>query len=71
MQTDTKTLVQMLNIFEATFTQMEGMGELQTRINEPILFAGTLVTLIPLLGIYAFTQKYFVESVDSTGLTGQ
>lgn len=71
MQTDTKTLVQMLNIFEATFTQMEGMGELQTRINEPILFAGTLVTMLPLLGIYAFTQKYFVESVDSTGLTGQ
>jgi multiple sugar transport system permease protein len=71
MQTETKTLVQMLNIFEATYTQMEGLGELQARINEPVLLAGTLLTILPLLLVYAFTQKYFVESVDSTGLTGQ
>jgi len=71
MQTDIKTLVQMLNIFEANYTQLENIGEFTQRINEPILMAGTMLSILPLLVVYFGLQRYFVESVDSTGLTGQ
>ena len=71
LQTDTKTLVQLLNIFEQTFATMEGEGEMLLKINEPITLAGTLITISPLLLVYFFLQKYFVESVDSTGITGE
>jgi multiple sugar transport system permease protein len=70
MQTDIRTLVQMLNIFEANYTQLENIGEFTQRINEPILMAGTMLTILPLLVVYFGLQRYFVESVDSTGLTG-
>jgi multiple sugar transport system permease protein len=71
MQTDIRTLVQMLNIFEANYTQLENIGEFTQRINEPILMAGTMLSILPLLIVYFGLQRYFVESVDSTGLTGQ
>jgi multiple sugar transport system permease protein len=32
--------------------------------------AACLMCIAPLLILYAFTQKYFVESVERTGLTG-
>lgn len=34
------------------------------------LAAGALLTIIPPLVLYMFTQKYFVESIETTGLTG-
>lgn len=34
------------------------------------LAAGALLTIIPPLVLYIFTQKYFVESIETTGLTG-
>lgn len=34
------------------------------------LAAGALLTIIPPLILYVFTQKYFVESIETTGITG-
>lgn len=34
------------------------------------LAAGALLTIIPPLVLYIFTQRYFVESIETTGLTG-
>lgn len=34
------------------------------------LAAGALLTILPLLIFYIFTQRYFVESIESTGLVG-
>lgn len=34
------------------------------------LGAGALLTVTPVLVLYLFTQKYFVESIESTGLVG-
>jgi multiple sugar transport system permease protein len=33
--------------------------------------AGTLMSIIPLLVLYAVLQKQFVEGIEQTGLTGQ
>ena len=34
------------------------------------LAAGALLTVLPPLVLYTFTQKYFVESIENTGLVG-
>lgn len=41
------------------------------RINEGIRMAGTVISIFPLLLVYFFLQRYFVESVDNTGITGE
>ncbi len=67
----TRTLIQMLNIFENSYLQLEEVSEMQIKANEPVTLAGTLISIFPLLVVYFFLQKYFVESVDSTGITGE
>jgi len=43
----------------------------QLNINEGIEMAGTLLTILPLLVIYFVLQRWFVESVDRSGITGE
>jgi multiple sugar transport system permease protein len=33
--------------------------------------AGTLLSILPLLIMYFVLQRYFVESIDRTGITGE
>lgn len=54
--------------YEALYPVTEG-GTM--KINEGITLAGTMITLIPLLITYAVLQKYFTESVDNSGITGE
>jgi multiple sugar transport system permease protein len=39
-------------------------------LNEAIVMAGNLLTILPLLIIYFIGQKQFTESIDRTGITG-
>lgn len=34
-------------------------------------FAGTLLSIIPLVTLYLIVQRWFVESIDKTGITGE
>lgn len=66
------TLPLQLEQFTAQFTRLYPIGESgMTKINEGIELAGTLLTILPLLIIYAFTQRWFVESVDRSGIAGE
>jgi multiple sugar transport system permease protein len=38
---------------------------------ESKLFAGTLLSIIPLMVFYIIVQKWFVESIDKSGITGE
>lgn len=40
-------------------------------LSEGAIFAGNMVALIPLLILYLILQKWFVESVDRSGITGE
>jgi multiple sugar transport system permease protein len=40
-------------------------------LNESIRLAGTLLTILPLIILYLILQKYFVESIEKTGITGE
>ncbi|MCJ8012602.1 hypothetical protein MUG84_12755 [Paenibacillus sp. KQZ6P-2] len=34
------------------------------------VMAGALLSILPILALYLFTQRYFVESVERTGIAG-
>lgn len=40
-------------------------------LNESIRLAGTLLSIAPLILMYLFLQKYFVQSIERTGITGE
>lgn len=42
-----------------------------TSLNESINMAGTMLSILPLLLMYFVLQRYFVESIDRTGITGE
>lgn len=42
-----------------------------TVVNEAIRMAGTMVSILPLLIVYFLLQRYFVESIERTGITGE
>ena len=42
-----------------------------TSINEAINMSGTMLSILPLLLMYFVLHRYFVESIDKTGITGE
>jgi len=40
-------------------------------LNEAINMAGTFLNIVPLLIVYFFTQRWFVESIERSGITGE
>nr|WP_280518688.1 carbohydrate ABC transporter permease [Lederbergia wuyishanensis] len=67
------TLPLQLQKFVASYQKMfpAGMEGSVNQINEGIRMAGTLLSILPLLIVYFITQKWFVEGVDRTGITGE
>ena len=41
------------------------------RLNDAIRMAGTMMSILPLLILYLFLQKQFIQSVDKAGITGE
>ena len=57
--------------FKASFDAIyQGTGEGKS-INEAIYMAGTILNILPLVVLYAFTQKYFIQGMDKAGITGE
>ena len=46
------------------------MSDLGKKFNQGVHFAGTMLSILPVLLLYAFTQKWFVESADRAGIAG-
>ena len=62
------TLPLRLSILSAALLQMlagQGAGD---EFNEAVIMAASFLVIMPPLIVYLFTQRYFVESVDRTGL---
>ena len=64
------TLPLKLQQFVATYQELFPAGTPGAELNEAIKMAGNVLTILPLLILYFFAQRYFVESVDRTGITG-
>ncbi|HBM79752.1 MAG: carbohydrate ABC transporter permease [Clostridiales bacterium] len=56
--------------YETMFPASAGVNPL-LKLNQGIIMAGTLISLIPLIIIYAIVERRLVESIDSTGITGE
>ncbi|WP_231687044.1 carbohydrate ABC transporter permease [Bacillus sp. JCM 19034] len=66
------TILLQLQQFEQNYEAMYPVAENSpNKINEGIRMAGTMISILPLLAIYFFLQRYFVESVDRTGIAGE
>ncbi|MDF2484575.1 MAG: transporter, permease component [Herbinix sp.] len=62
-----------LNIFDSAFQSYAsaGRGTAQFRINEAYKMSATLISITPLLILYAFVQKQFIQGIENTGITGE
>ena len=66
------TLVVQLDKFAANYNEYATTsGSQATSLNESINMAGTMLSILPLLIMYFVLQRYFVESIDRTGITGE
>lgn len=75
-QSNITTLQMALSSFKSTYELLYpsgsvGIGSAAEAFNQGVLFAGTMLTILPLLILYAFTQKWFVESADRSGIAGE
>lgn len=55
--------------FQSAFTSTQGLS--QTIVNESIRYAATILIIVPVLITYIVMQKWFVEGIDRTGVTGE
>lgn len=69
-----QTLPLKLQTFNDSFQRLYSstrLGPGGVDINESIRMAGTLLIVLPLLTLYAFMQRHFVQVMDKTGITGE
>ncbi len=68
------TLPIQLSIFADRYSAMYGvedtLNELN-RLNESVTFAGTLLSVLPMIILYLIVQKQFMQSVEMTGIAGE
>lgn len=73
------TLPRVLSEFANKFTELYANGSTTASgagggigsVNEAITLAGTCLSVIPMLVMYLFLQRQFVESVERSGITGE
>jgi multiple sugar transport system permease protein len=68
-----QTLPMQLSRFVQAYENLYPPGTVNIfdRLNEAVKLAGTFLNILPLLIIYFFLQRWFVESVERSGITGE
>jgi multiple sugar transport system permease protein len=64
-------LVIQLKDFNTNYSDRLSTGDAATSLSESVRMAATSLTILPLLIMYFFLQRHFVESIDRTGITGE
>ncbi len=70
-QSNWVNLVIQLKNFDSSFSTHASVGDTATSLNESVRMAATSLSILPLLITYFVLQRYFIESVDRTGITGE
>jgi multiple sugar transport system permease protein len=67
------TLPMQLSRFTQAYENLypPGVVNIFDRLNEAVKMSGTFLNILPLLVIYFILQRWFVESVEMTGITGE
>lgn len=66
------TLPLQIENFKTSFDSLyQGTPDSGKSVNEAIYMAGTILNILPLVVLYAFTQKFFIQGMDKAGITGE
>ncbi|MBO5197792.1 MAG: carbohydrate ABC transporter permease [Lachnospiraceae bacterium] len=57
--------------FDAVFNSESASAGGDLKLNEAYKMAATLISIAPLLILYAFVQKQFIQGIENTGITGE
>ncbi|MDE7210428.1 MAG: carbohydrate ABC transporter permease, partial [Lachnospiraceae bacterium] len=60
-----------LGLFNSEFDSMASASGSAFKINEAYKMAATFLSIAPLLVLYAFVQKRFIQGIENTGITGE
>jgi multiple sugar transport system permease protein len=68
-----QTLPMQLSKFVQAYENLypPGMVNIFDRLNEAVKLSGTFLNILPLLVMYFLLQRWFVESVERSGITGE
>lgn len=66
----TNLVIQLKN-FTTNYESRATVGDMATSLNESVRMAATSLSILPLLLMYFVLQRYFIESIDRTGITGE
>lgn len=64
-------LPEKLSLFNSEFDSMVSAAGSAFKLNEAYKMAATLLSISPLLLMYAFVQRRFIEGIENTGITGE
>ena len=60
-----------LNMFNSEFSSLVSAQGGAFRLNKAYKMAATLISISPLLLLYVFVQKQFIQGIENTGITGE
>lgn len=60
-----------LNMFNSEFSSMAVAQGGAFKLNKAYKMAATLISISPLLLLYVFVQKQFIQGIENTGITGE
>lgn len=60
-----------LNMFNSEFSAMVSAQGGAFKLNKAYKMAATLISISPLLLLYVFVQKQFIQGIENTGITGE
>ena len=68
---DMMTLPLRVSQYISEYTSIYPEGSRARELMQAVSLAGNILALLPLLILYFFTQRHFVESIERTGITGE
>lgn len=71
MRNSIELLPAKLNMFNSEFDSLVTAQGGAFKLNEAYKMAATLISISPLLLMYAFVQKQFIQGIENTGITGE
>ena len=71
MRNNIELLPAKLNMFNNEFNSMVSAQGGAFRLNKAYKMAATLISISPLLLLYVFVQKQFIQGIENTGITGE
>ena len=64
-------LQQLSSVWGSAADYASGGDFVNIDFTESKAFSGTILSIIPIMLMYGFIQKYFIESIDRAGITGE